>query len=68
MTSMVTFFPPLNRQLFMYLLDLVAVFASKLNNYMTSERIMAAFQPSFLSRTRSEMLASDHVLAADQGR
>lgn len=55
MTSMVTFFPPLNRQLFMYLLDLVAVFASKLNNYMTSERIMAAFQPSFLSRTRSEM-------------
>jgi hypothetical protein len=58
--------PPLNRALLLYLLDLLAVFASKSDrNHMTSPRIVAAFQPAFLSRPPSKMSASDHVLAAD---
>ena len=58
--------PPLNRQLLLYLLDLLAVFASKSDrNHMTSPRIVAAFQPAFLSRPPSEMSASDHLLAAE---
>ena len=56
---------PLNRQLLLYLLDLLAVFASKSDrNCMTSQRIVAAFQPALLSRTPSKMSASDHMLAA----
>jgi hypothetical protein len=58
--------PPLNRQLLLYLLDLLAVFASKSDrNHMTSPRIVAVFQPAFLSRPPSEMSASDHLLAAE---
>ena len=58
--------PPVNRQLLLYLLDLLAVFASKSDkNHMTSPRIVAAFQPAFLSRPPSEMSASDHLLAAE---
>ena len=58
--------PPLNRQLLIYLLDLLAVFASKsATNLMTSERLVAAFQPSLLSRPPSEMSAEDHTRAAD---
>jgi hypothetical protein len=58
--------PPVNRQLLLYLLDLLAVFAYEWDrNHMTSPRIVAAFQPALLSRPPSEMSASDHVLAAD---
>jgi hypothetical protein len=32
---------------------------------MTSPRIVAAFQPAFLSHPPSEMSASDHLLAAE---
>jgi hypothetical protein len=57
---------PLHKQLLLYLLDLLAVFASKSEkNHMTSPRIVAAFQPAFLSRPPSEMSASDHLLAAE---
>jgi hypothetical protein len=58
--------PPPNRQLLLYLLDLLAFFVSKSDrNHMTSPRIVAAFQPAFLSRSPSEMSASDHLLAAE---
>jgi hypothetical protein len=58
--------PPLNRHLLLYLLDLLAVFASNSDsNHMTPPCIVAAFQPAFLSRPPSEMSASDHLLAAE---
>lgn len=41
---------PINKQLLMYLLDLMAVFASKSNiNRLTTIRLVSAFQPSILS-------------------
>ena len=57
--------PPLNRQLLLYLLDLLAVFASKSDkNHMTSSRLVAVFQPSLLSKEPQSMTAEDHELAA----
>jgi len=45
-----TLLPPLSRQLLLYLLDLLAVFASKsVINKMTPRRLAAIFQPSLLS-------------------
>jgi GTPase-activating protein SAC7 len=63
----ITKIPPLNQQLLLYLLDIAAVFASKSNeNKMTSARIVAAFQPSWLAREASVgMSVLDHVRAAD---
>ncbi|KAF4624776.1 hypothetical protein G7Y89_g13393 [Cudoniella acicularis] len=60
-------FPPLNRQLLLYLLDAIAVFIEKSNtNKMTSARMVAAFQPSLLAREASVgMSVLDHVRAAD---
>ncbi|KAG9239586.1 Rho GTPase activation protein [Amylocarpus encephaloides] len=64
--GLVTTLPPLSRQLLIYLLDLLAVFASKSEtNLMTSQRLVAAFQPSLLSRPPSEMSADDHTRASD---
>ncbi|KAG0645569.1 Rho-GTPase-activating 5 [Hyphodiscus hymeniophilus] len=61
-----TYLPPLNRQLLLYLLDILAVFASKSEvNGMTSKRLVAAFQPALLSKPPREMSAEDHVRAAD---
>lgn len=58
--------PPLHRQLLLYLLDLCQVFVHRADkNGMTSERIVAAFQPALLSRLPSEMSPSDHTLAAN---
>lgn len=46
----ITLLPPLSRQLLLYLLDLLAVFASKAEiNKMTSARLAAVFQPTILS-------------------
>ena len=64
--QLVTEMPPLNRMLLLYLLDTLAVFASKADqNLMTSQRLVAAFQPALLSREPSAMSADDHVRAAD---
>lgn len=42
--------PPLDRQLLLYLLDLLAVFASKSYvNKMTTAKLAAVFQPGLLS-------------------
>ena len=44
---------PLSRHLLLYLLDLLAVFASKSEfNKMTSQRLAAIFQPAILSLVR----------------
>ncbi|KAH7407222.1 Rho GTPase activation protein [Cadophora sp. MPI-SDFR-AT-0126] len=57
--------PPLHRQLLIYLLELIAVFASKSDtNLMTTSRLIAVFQPSLLSKEPQSMTAEDHELAA----
>ncbi|PVH79475.1 Rho GTPase activation protein [Cadophora sp. DSE1049] len=57
--------PALHRHLLLYLLDLLAVFASKSDtNRMTSSRLVAVFQPSLLSKEPQSMTAEDHELAA----
>ena len=51
----VTLLPPLSRQLLLYLLDLLAVFASKSDiNNMTSTRLAAVFQPAILSSVKAD--------------
>jgi RhoGAP domain len=58
--------PVLNRQLLLYLLDSLAVFDCHSDqNLMTTERLVAAFQPALLSRVPSAMSAEDHILAAE---
>ncbi|KAI3325590.1 Rho GTPase activation protein [Xylariaceae sp. AK1471] len=58
--------PPLNRQLLLYLLDLLAVFAAKSNvNGMTAARLTACFQPAILSSPPPNMNAEAHRLAAE---
>ncbi|AEO69618.1 66525720-679c-4986-aaae-4c2d3a4d7d53 [Thermothielavioides terrestris] len=54
--------PPLNRQLLLYLLDLLAVFAAKSDkNRMTSQNLAAIFQPGMLSHP-------NHAMAPDEYR
>ena len=49
-----TLLPPLSRQLLLYLLDLMAVFASKSEfNRMTSQHLAAIFQPAILSPVKA---------------
>ena len=49
-----TLLPPVSRQLLLYLLDLLAVFASKYEiNKMTSARLAAIFQPAILSPVKA---------------
>jgi GTPase-activating protein SAC7 len=55
----------LNRQLLLYLLDLLAVFASKADlNQMTPARLVAHFQPGLLAKPPAEMTVEDHEVAA----
>lgn len=64
--GLVATLPPLSQQLLMYLLDLLSMFVLKSeSNLMTSQRLVAAFQPSLLSRPPSEMSADDHTQASD---
>jgi len=55
--------PVLNRQLLLYLLDTFAAL-TPFQNLMTTERLVATFQPALLSRVPSGMSAEDHILAA----
>lgn len=58
--------PPLNRQLLLYLLDMLAVFASKADvNKMTTNRLAGTFNPALLSRRPAEMGETEHRLAQD---
>ncbi|KAJ2968677.1 hypothetical protein NQ176_g9063 [Zarea fungicola] len=54
--QLITELPPLNRQLLLYILDLLAVFAAKSEeNRMTSQNLAAIFQPGMLSHPQHAM-------------
>lgn len=55
--------PPLNRQLLLYILDLLAVFAAKADeNRMTSQNLAAIFQPGMLSHPNHAMAPEEYRL------
>lgn len=63
---LITELPPLNRQLLLYILDLLAVFASKSEfNRMTSANLAAIFQPGMLSHPSHDMEPSEYRLSQD---
>ncbi|MCJ1462147.1 hypothetical protein MMC07_000747 [Pseudocyphellaria aurata] len=63
---LITELPPLNRQLLLYILDLLAVFASKSDvNRMTSGNLAAIFQPGMLSHPAHDMKPHEYRLSQD---
>ena len=63
---LITELPPLNRQLLLYILDLLAVFASKSElNRMTSANLAAIFQPGMLSHPNHDMEPTEYRLSQD---
>lgn len=55
--------PPLNRQLLLYILDLLAVFAAKADeNRMNSQNLAAIFQPGMLSHPMHAMSPEEYRL------
>lgn len=63
---LITELPPLNRQLLLYILDLLAVFASKSDlNKMTTANLAAIFQPGILSHPTHDMSPSEYRLSQD---
>jgi hypothetical protein len=64
--SLITELPPLNRQLLLYILDLLAVFASKSDlNKMTTPNLAAIFQPGILSHPHHDMAPPEYRLSQD---
>ena len=64
--SLITLLPPLNRQLLLYILDLLAVFASKSDlNKMTNANLAAIFQPGILSHPTHDMAPQEYRLSQD---
>ncbi|KAI9046647.1 hypothetical protein LZ554_009389 [Drepanopeziza brunnea f. sp. 'monogermtubi'] len=64
--QLITELPPLNRQLLLYILDLLAVFASKSDeNRMTSANLSAIFQPGMLSHPVHDMEPGQYRLSQD---
>jgi hypothetical protein len=64
--QLITELPPLNRQLLLYILDLLAVFASKSDeNRMNSQNLAAIFQPGMLSHPAHDMAPSEYRLSQD---
>jgi len=60
---LITELPPLNRQLLLYLLDLLAVFAAKSDqNRMNSQNLAAIFQPGMLSHPAHAMAPDEYRL------
>jgi hypothetical protein len=63
---LITQLPPLNRQLLLYILDLLAVFASKSDlNKMTTANLAAIFQPGILRHPAHDMTVSEYHLSQD---
>ncbi|KAJ9154839.1 Rho-GTPase-activating protein 5 [Pleurostoma richardsiae] len=61
--ELITELPPLNRQLLLYILDLLAVFAAKADeNRMTSQNLAAIFQPGMLSHPNHAMSPEEYRL------
>ena len=64
--GLITELPPLNRQLLLYILDLLAVFASKSDlNKMTTPNLAAIFQPGLLSHPQHDMAPQEYRLSQD---
>lgn len=64
--NLITELPPLNRQLLLYILDLLAVFASKSDlNKMTTMNLAAIFQPGILSHPAHDMAPPEYRLSQD---
>jgi GTPase-activating protein SAC7 len=64
--QLITELPPLNRQLLLYILDLLAVFASKSDlNKMTTPNLAAIFQPGILSHPTHDMAPQEYRLSQD---
>lgn len=62
--TLVAEMPPLNRQLLLYLLDMLAVFIELSDeNLMTSQRLVSAFHPSILTAPLATMSTDDHLQA-----
>ncbi|OXV08028.1 hypothetical protein Egran_04209 [Elaphomyces granulatus] len=58
--------PSLNQQLLLYILDLLAVFASKSDqNRMTAGNLAAIFQPGILSHPTHDMAPEEYKLSQD---
>ena len=63
---LITQLPPLNRQLLLYILDLLAVFSSKSDlNRMTAANLAAIFQPGIISHPSHDMAPSEYRLSQD---
>lgn len=63
--SLIVLLPSDNRQLLLYLLDTIAVFADRVEqNKMTALRLISSFQPSVLANVPSAMDAEAHHTAA----
>lgn len=63
---LITQLPPLNRQLLLYVLDLLAVFSSKSDlNRMNSANLAAIFQPGILSHPSHDMSPQEYRLSQD---
>ena len=63
---LITELPPLNRQLLLYVLDLLAVFASKSDsNRMNSANLAAIFQPGIISHPSHDMAPQEYRLSQD---
>ncbi|KAI4110335.1 MAG: hypothetical protein LQ339_001502 [Xanthoria mediterranea] len=64
--KLITELPALNRQLLLYILDLLAVFASKSDlNRMNSGNLSAIFQPGLLSHPSHDMEPKEYRLSQD---
>ncbi|KAL8805143.1 MAG: hypothetical protein Q9182_002125 [Xanthomendoza sp. 2 TL-2023] len=64
--KLITELPALNRQLLLYILDLLAVFASKSDlNRMNSGNLSAIFQPGLLSHPTHDMEPREYRLSQD---
>ncbi|TKA83310.1 hypothetical protein B0A55_00594 [Friedmanniomyces simplex] len=64
--NLITELPPLNRQLLLYILDLLAVFASKSDlNKMNTGNLAAIFQPGILSHPQHDMAPQEYRLSQD---
>ncbi|KAH8600946.1 hypothetical protein B0O99DRAFT_681805 [Bisporella sp. PMI_857] len=64
--QLITELPPLNRQLLLYILDLLAVFASKADeNLMGSQNLATIFQPGMLRHPQHDMSPPEYRLSQD---
>ncbi|KAI1007231.1 hypothetical protein K3495_g992 [Podosphaera aphanis] len=64
--KLITEMPPLNRQLLLYILDLLAVFAgNSMANRMNAQNLSAIFQPGILSHPVHDMAPQEYRLSQD---